>query len=480
MRRVGIDVGGTNTDAVLVEYDRIVASVKTPTTPDVTSGITTALADILAASAVAPADLQAVMIGTTHFTNAVAQRRDLITVAAVRIFLPASASLEPFIDWPSDLREKVMGESLLLEGGHEYDGRPISVFDEDGMRAAARRFRETGVHAVAITSVFSPLTSELEERAAEIVLEEHPDAWVTLSHDIGRIALLERENATLLNACLQDLARKTTRAFTKAIEESDITAQLYLTQNDGTVMLAEVAGRVEEGRGGLYRIGITPFPFPAHQTGRANFPHPAFRLASSRGTRRGAKMNPAQPKHAEIPEHGPSREPRGAARRHLVTPDQKMPHALIDVIVDRSIGRQARPVAEVVRPAAQHAVQLVAHLGPGCLVAGPQEPSDLQLEPSHALPGRARPQIPVAILAKALRAEAIAQEVEALLAAIADAGLGLVQGQSQPGHHLPRPGQGLPRVSATEDDKVIGIVHHLGAEPCALPGDRQYLRKRFM
>ena len=164
-------------------------------------------------------------------------------------------------------------------------------------------------------------------------------------------------------------------------------------------------GRVEEGRGGLYRIGITPFPFPAHQTGRANFPHPAFRLASSRDTRRGAKMNPAQPKHAEIPEHGPSREPRGAARRHLVTPDQKMPRALIDVIVDRSIGRQARPVAEVERPATQHAVQLVAHLGPGCLVAGPQEPSDLQLEPSHALPGRARPQIPVAILAKALRAD---------------------------------------------------------------------------
>ena len=57
-------------------------------------------------------------------------------------------------------------------------------------------------------------------------------------------------------------------------------------------------------------------------------------------------MNPAQPKHAEIPEHGPSREPRGAARRHLVTPDQKMPHALIDVIVDRSIGRQARPVPD--------------------------------------------------------------------------------------------------------------------------------------
>ena len=81
------------------------------------------------------------------------------------------------------------------------------------------------------------------------------------------------------------------------------------------------ARRVEEGRGGLYRIGITPFPFPAHQTGRANFPHPAFRLASSRGTRRGAKMNPAQPKHAEIPEHGPSIRLRLEIELPLESPD---------------------------------------------------------------------------------------------------------------------------------------------------------------
>lgn len=241
MRRIGIDVGGTNTDAVLVEDDRIVSSVKTPTTPDVTSGITTALAKILAASKIVPASLQAVMIGTTHFTNAVAQRRDLTKVAAVRLCLPACASLEPFIDWPEDLREKVMGENFLLRGGHEYDGRPIADFDEVGMREAARRIRDTGLYAVGITSVFSPLTSELEQRAAEILLEEHPEASVTLSHDIGRIGLLERENATLLNACLQDLAKKTTRAFIQAIEDCGISAQLYLTQNDGTVTLAEAA-----------------------------------------------------------------------------------------------------------------------------------------------------------------------------------------------------------------------------------------------
>ena len=73
--------------------------------------------------------------------------------------------------------------------------------------------------------------------------EEAPGVAVTLSHTLGRIGLLERENATLLNASLHKLASSTTAAFTRAIEASGITATLYLTQNDGTVMLADVAER---------------------------------------------------------------------------------------------------------------------------------------------------------------------------------------------------------------------------------------------
>ena len=95
-RRIGIDVGGTNTDAVLLEENAVVGAVKTPTTPDVTRGITRALAELLEnwraherrASAGASQDrvpaLSSVMIGTTHFTNAVVQRRDLDRVAAIR------------------------------------------------------------------------------------------------------------------------------------------------------------------------------------------------------------------------------------------------------------------------------------------------------------------------------------------------------------------------------------------------------------
>jgi N-methylhydantoinase A/oxoprolinase/acetone carboxylase beta subunit len=238
--RIGIDVGGTNTDAVFLDGDRVVAGVKTPTTADVTSGVTRALADLLAAAPDA-ARVSAVMIGTTHFTNAVVQRRGLTRIAAVRIGLPASASLPPFVDWPEDLAHLVRGDVVMLEGGHEYDGRPIVPFDARGMREAARRFRRDGVTSVAVASVFSPLDPSCEEQAASILHEECPDAAVTLSHRLGRIGLLERENVALLNACLLDLARKTARAFTDALRASGIAAPLYLTQNDGTVMLAEVA-----------------------------------------------------------------------------------------------------------------------------------------------------------------------------------------------------------------------------------------------
>ncbi len=239
-RRIGIDVGGTNTDAVLLEEDAVAATVKTPTTADVTTGITRALA-ALVAQAPGARLAHAVMIGTTHFTNAVVQRRDLGRVAAVRIGLPSGASLPPFVDWPEDLADLVRAEVVMLEGGHEFDGRPLVPFDTRGMRAAARRIRDAGIRSVAIAAVFSPLNASGEEEAAAILQEECPDVAVTLSHRLGRIGLLERENAALLNACLIELARTTTRAFTQALRASGIAAPLYLTQNDGTVMLAEVA-----------------------------------------------------------------------------------------------------------------------------------------------------------------------------------------------------------------------------------------------
>jgi N-methylhydantoinase A/oxoprolinase/acetone carboxylase beta subunit len=240
MRRIGIDVGGTNTDAVLLEDGRVVHAVKTPTTEDVTGGIVIALG-LLSHTEVARSGIDGVVIGTTHFVNAVIQRRNLAKIAAIRIGLPASASLPPFCDWPADLAGLVRGQVFMLEGGHEYDGREFMPFEEAGMRAAAREIRELGLRAVAIASAFSPLDPSHEERAKAILIEECPEAAVTVSHELGRIGLLERENAALLNAALTDLARVTIAGFRDAIAASRIEAPLYLTQNDGTVMSAEAA-----------------------------------------------------------------------------------------------------------------------------------------------------------------------------------------------------------------------------------------------
>lgn len=100
MIRVGIDVGGTNTDAVLVEGGTVRHAVKTMTTREVELGIVAAMKRLVSESAVAPRWIDAVMIGTTHFTNAVVQRRDVSRIGAVRIGLPAAATLPPFVDWP--------------------------------------------------------------------------------------------------------------------------------------------------------------------------------------------------------------------------------------------------------------------------------------------------------------------------------------------------------------------------------------------
>jgi N-methylhydantoinase A/oxoprolinase/acetone carboxylase beta subunit len=268
VKRIGIDVGGTNTDAVLVDGAGVRHWAKTATTEDVLQGIRQALDQLLQEARPDAANgLDAVVIGTTHFTNAVIERRALQRVGALRIGLPASASLPPLIDWPEDLAALVRGVTVMVAGGHEYDGRPIVPLDRVGVRDAAKRMADAGLSSIGITSVFSPLTAECEEEAARIVLEEIPHARVTLSHQLGRIGLLERENVTLLNAALQDLAQRTIAAFIAALEQSRIRAPLYLTQNDGTIVRAEQAkrfpvysfasGPTNSMRGAAYLSGLT-------------------------------------------------------------------------------------------------------------------------------------------------------------------------------------------------------------------------------
>ena len=239
--RIGVDVGGTNTDAVLMDGTTVVSSTKTPTTANVSEGIAKALRTVIADSGIDTAAIDGVMIGTTHFTNAVVERKHLTPTACIRLGLPATVCLPPMVDWPDDLREIVGGNAHLAHGGHEFDGREISAYQPDEVREIAEKIRDAGLNAIAISSVFSPVNSTFEEQSADIVRELIPDANITLSSEIGRIGLLERENAAIMNSCLRQLAARTVDGFKAALDELQIKAPFYISQNDGTLMNADFA-----------------------------------------------------------------------------------------------------------------------------------------------------------------------------------------------------------------------------------------------
>ncbi len=238
-RRIGVDVGGTNTDAALLEGRTVLAALKTPTTDDVVTGVRTALAGV------DHTDVGAVIVGTTHFTNAVVQRRHLNRVGFLRIGLPSGASLPPLVGWPHDLAGDIEGASILVRGGIEFDGRPFEELDEAAVIDAAARFEAAGLDAIVVAGAFSPVDPRQEDRAAELLVEHHPAARVTPSHRLGRLGLLERENAAGLNACLLDLAAATIDAFRTALGDAGFGAdtRLYLTQNDGTLLDLDEAAR---------------------------------------------------------------------------------------------------------------------------------------------------------------------------------------------------------------------------------------------
>jgi len=214
-------------------------SVKSPTTADVTTGIVTSLRALIDAGALVPGEVTSVMIGTTHFTNAVVEAKHLVPTAAVRLGLPATLSLPPLVDWPERLRDAIGNHVYLCHGGHEFDGRVISPLDRDELRRVAADAAGKGVRAIAITSVFSPVNGEFEREASEVMRAEVPELVITLSQELGRVGLLERENAAVMNACLRPLAERTVDAFKAAINELAIDASLYISQNDGTLMSAE-------------------------------------------------------------------------------------------------------------------------------------------------------------------------------------------------------------------------------------------------
>jgi N-methylhydantoinase A/oxoprolinase/acetone carboxylase beta subunit len=265
--RLGVDVGGTNTDAVVLDdQDRLLAKAKVWTTPDVSSGVAAAVAAVLAHPGVSPRRVTHAMLGTTHATNAILEQRDLQRVAVVRIGAPATHAVPPLATWPEDLRRAVSAGEVIVEGGLEFDGDELAPLDRDALSRFLAGLTPP-VEAVAVTSVFAPVSDRHERAAEEVVRRVLGDVPVCLSGEVGSIGLLERENATVLNAVLMRVARRFATALQTALEAGGVDAVTYFTQNDGTLMALDYvlahpvltigSGPANSMRGAAHLTGLT-------------------------------------------------------------------------------------------------------------------------------------------------------------------------------------------------------------------------------
>jgi N-methylhydantoinase A/oxoprolinase/acetone carboxylase beta subunit len=241
--RLGVDVGGTNTDAVLIDETlKVIGEVKTPTTADIEQGIIAAVSGVLRNSGVDRKNITRAMLGTTQCTNAIVERKNLSPVGALRIGAPATLGIPPMIDWADDLRNLAL-ETAIIGGGFEHDGKELAPFDEKAARAFFEKCKARGLDSVAISSVFSPIRGDHEEEALRLCREiMGEDTYSSLSGKIGSMGLIERENATILNAALHRVSQTFTRGFAGSLAGLGLTnTEVFFSQNDGTLMNAETA-----------------------------------------------------------------------------------------------------------------------------------------------------------------------------------------------------------------------------------------------
>ncbi|CAD2071538.1 hydantoinase/oxoprolinase N-terminal domain-containing protein [Jeotgalicoccus meleagridis] len=243
--KVGVDVGGTNTDTVILDQNNnTIIAVKSPTTEDVQTGILNSLTKAIETSNIDKKLISFVSLGTTHATNAIIQRKGLSKTAVVRISLPAGKGVPPMSEWEDDLIKSIDAKVYMVHGGFEFDGKPLYLEDLDREECAKvlEEIKTQNFESLAVSSIFSPAKNDHEvkfaQHAKEILGDDFP---VTLSSEIGSLGLLERENSAILNASVVGVARKAVQGLITSLEKMNVTSKIFFAQNDGTLMSVEQA-----------------------------------------------------------------------------------------------------------------------------------------------------------------------------------------------------------------------------------------------
>jgi N-methylhydantoinase A/oxoprolinase/acetone carboxylase beta subunit len=232
--RLGIDTGGTFTDAVLLdEADRLVAKAKALTTKHaLVEGVRAAVDAVLAAAPAVPIGL--VGLSTTLATNALVERHGA-PAGLMMIGFDAAA-----LDRAGLRRALGQDPVALVAGGHDAGGAERAPLDLAAAEAAIRAMAGR-VEAIAVTGLFAVRNPAHERRVAEAVtrLTGLP---VTCSHELSaRLDAPRRALTTLLNARLIGEIHRLVAAVRALLAERSIGAPLMVVKGDGSLVAAETA-----------------------------------------------------------------------------------------------------------------------------------------------------------------------------------------------------------------------------------------------
>ncbi len=254
-RVVGVDIGGTFTDLML--YDTVSGAVhvhKVPSTPgEPERAMIAGLTELCAMAGLAPAEITGVFHGTTIATNAVLEfdgaTVGMITTRGFRDIShigrhqrPQHYSVLQDIPWQSKPFAKRRHRHVVTERTVPPTGEILVPLDEDEVRAAARALRADGVEAVAICFLFSYLNPAHELRAAELVREELPDAFVTTSAEIvPQFREFERFTTAAMSAFVGPKTGRYLDRLDSALHGEGIDGDLHVMMSSGGVASVRAA-----------------------------------------------------------------------------------------------------------------------------------------------------------------------------------------------------------------------------------------------
>ncbi len=250
--RIGIDTGGTFTDVVAFDEDTgELVTTKTPSTPaNPADGFLAGIDKVLDLLGATGADIDAVSHGTTVATNQLLEgkvdRLGFITNTGYEAMLEIARQSVPdgygnsyfWVKPPRIVpRDLVKG----VEGRLDVNGDEVRPFDEAGARAVARWFRDQGVDTLGVCFLHSYADPVHEERMRAVLLEEHPDAVVSLSSQVLReYREYERAMTTLVDAAVKPrLSAYVTNIKARLEAYDDRTIPFYVMKSNGGVLSAD-------------------------------------------------------------------------------------------------------------------------------------------------------------------------------------------------------------------------------------------------